>query len=178
MKKKSVLIGLIVIMVTYVFIATYFWRELFLDLGTNGELGGLQNINNALILKDQNNIHVVYNEISDINSVEGYRFNVENKGVSSQEYRLILKELSANEVNDGCSESTLLDAKDLNYQLYVNGSLMQKGNLQDIVNKSLYKRKINIDVTDKYELKVWLKERNSDSEGKHYHYRVDLEVIK
>ena len=178
MKKKVIIVGLAIIMITYIGVATYFWRELFLDLGTNGELGGLQNINNALVLKDVNNSHVVYNEIIEIDQVDGYRFDILNKGVSSQNYRLILREVSPSEVQDGCSNDTILNVSELNYQLYVNGVLMRNGTLKEVVNNILYEKKINIDVTDKYELKIWLKDDHSASEGKHYHYSVDLEVIK
>ena len=179
MKKKMFLAILAIIMIVFIVITTYFWYHLFLDLGSNGKLGGLQNVKSSLILTDINNTHIIYDEkIDNISKVEGYRFRVENKGISTQNYRLILKELSADKVNDGCTNATLIDKSMLNYQLYVNGTLTHEGDLDDILKAYLHKGTINIESIDNYELKVWLKKDYVNDKSRHYHYVVELEVIK
>lgn len=177
MKKKLLLYVALLILIVFIGSSTYFWFKYFLDLGSNGTL--TNNHRGTLVLSDKNKVYSIYDEdIKDINDIAGYKFNIENRGVSTEKYRLLLKEISPNKVKDGCNKNTLLKASELHYQLYLNKVLYKEGNLDEVANGILEERLINIDITDSYELKVWVNDDVTNSEGKHYHYEIKLEVIE
>lgn len=176
MKKKAMLNIALVIMIIFVCVSSYFWYKFFLDLGSDGSLIGAGGNRASLVLVAKNQVHTTYDE--DDKNIEGYKFSVQNKGVSTAKYRLVLVELDPREVNDGCTESTMIDAKYLQFELYYNDKVMENGILTELNNGVLVEKNINIDTSDNYELKVWLSNSADDLEGKHYHYKVELEVIK
>ena len=179
MKNKIVLICLIVLIVFFSVFSFYFWYHYFLDLGSDGKLSGFDNVNSSLKLIDENKIYVTYEEgIEEPINVNGYKFRVENRGIKTTRYNLIFEEIAPEKVNDGCSNKTLLKAEELNYQLILNGDVISQGRLNKISNDILDSRNINIDVTNSYELKVWLNSTSDNNEGKHYHYKVDLKVAE
>lgn len=177
MKKKSILYGALLILIIFIASATFYWFKYFLDLGSNGTL--TNNAKGTLVLSDENKVYSIYDEdVSHIGDTAGYKFKVENRGVSTERYRLLLKEVSPSKIKDGCTKNTLLKASELHYQLYLNKVLYKEGELDEVSNGVLEERLINIDITDSYELKVWVNDDATNTEGKHYHYEIKLEVVE
>jgi len=161
-------------MIVFIAFSTYFWYKFFLDLGSDGKL--VNGANASIYMTEENNVHTIYSE--DMDKVEGYKFNVQNRGISSANYNLLIKELSPEEVKDGCNSSKIIDNNKLNFELYNNGVKVNSGVLGRLQNNVLDSRAIMIDETNRYELCVWLNSDADDLEGMHYHYKVELEVIK
>ena len=99
-------------------------------------------------------------------------------GIVDKRYSLELIEISPTQVNDGCTNKTLLRKDELNYQLLYDGKSISKGRLSQIQNGILDERNIDSNKINDYELKIWLNSSSEDNEGKHFHYKVDLKVIK
>lgn len=177
MKNKIVLLCLIILIVCFSGLAFYFWYHYFLDLGSDGKLSGLNGSKEAIVLTDENKVYATYEEGVDIPiNVESYKFKVQNIGVKTARYNLLFVEVSPSQVKDGCTNKTLLKKEELNYQLLLGEKIISQGKLTELQNNILDSRNINIDTSNSYELKVWLNSTSSDNEGKHYHYKVDIEV--
>lgn len=177
MKKKVLLaIGLIVLIVV-IAVASYFWYIFFLDLGSDGTLSNKNKTPSSLILVDENKIYATFREgIEVLDDAPGYKFKVINNGVKTSKYRLKIIEIEPNKINDGCTPSTILKTSDLNYQLYLNNQIIKEGKLSELDNAYLDEQELNIDLTNNYELRIWVNSTATEFEGKHYHYKVDIEV--
>lgn len=178
MKNKTIITVGVVGMVIFIAVAGFFWYKFFLDIGSDGRITVGNTSKGDLVLTDRNRVYATYSElVVDPNKVEGYEFSVENKGLSSAKYRIKFVEVSPKVVNDGCNSKSVFKANELDYQLFVNDSLIREGNLSSVVNTTLNEQSISVDTKDKYELKVWLNDDLTNSHGKHYHYKVELEVL-
>lgn len=178
MKNRGCVILLILFIVIFSTVGFYFWFNYFLKLAGDGKLSGFNKNNNFIVMVEENNIHVEYEEGSDYPTLEdGYKFHIENRGKVSANYRLIFKELEPSQVNDGCSITNYLNADELNYQLLFNGQIIGEGVVSQIKNQVFDIRDIQF-TNNNYELKVWLNTSSENNEGKHYHYKVELEVVE
>lgn len=181
MKKnnKGLIVILIVFIVCFVFLAAYLWYHFFLKLGLDGLLNGANGSNGALVLKAENSVYATYEEgeKEEIN-IQAYKFKVQNRGIKSARYNLIFTEISPKEANDGCTEVAVLKKDQLKYQLLFNDNVISEGKLNNLENNLLDSRVINPDKTNNYQLKVWLDEEATGNQGKHFHYKVDLQVVK
>lgn len=178
MKKKTMLIIGGIVMIIFIAIASYLWYLYFLDLGTDGKYGRVKKDNSGIVLMDENKIYAVFSSATDYNpSAPGYKFKVINNSVSSADYKLKIVEIKPSQINDGCSEATLLKDSELNYTLLLNGQVLKEGTLGDL-NKVLDTNTITIDSTNSYELKMWINDSAKDFNGNHYHYKVEIEVNK
>ena len=179
MKKKLLLILGGIFIVLFVLVASYFWYLYFLDLGSDGTLGKKDKNLSSLTLVDQNKLYATYTEGMEIyDNAPGYRFQVINSGLRTAKYRLQLVEIEPSKINDGCTPSSLLKQNELNYQLYFNNQIIKEGNLADLEGDIIDEQEISIDVTNNYELKIWVNSSATNYEGKHYHYKVDIEVVE
>ncbi len=177
MKNKVIVPILILFIILFSVISFYFWYHYFLRLGSDGNLSGLDK-GNSIVLKDKNKIYATYEEgIEEPINVEGYKFTIENNGPMDARYDLIFVEVPPIQINDGCTNKTLLKPQELNYQLILNNEVINDGRLDQIENKIIDSRKIDGKGTNDYELKVWLNSSSTDNEGKHYHYKVELKVV-
>lgn len=180
MKGKSVLIIGFIGLIAFIATGAYFWYHYFLDLHSGGEYGG-SNINQIgnLVMVDIKGVNAT-NEESKDNGTESpsYLFRIENRKTGSTSYNLYIEDTPYNLVNDGCTMETTLSRSDLSYQLKMNDRIIKQGLMSEIEDNLLDTRSINIDVSNEYELIVWINENAVDWEGKHYHYQVSLEEVE
>lgn len=179
MKNKIIAICLIILIVCFSGFAFYFWFNYFLNLGSDGKLAGTSTEKDLIVLIDENKLYSTYKEgIEEPINVDGYKFRIENRSSKSARYNLVFNEISPNQVNDGCTNKTLLKRDELNYQLLFNNEVISQGRLNQLQNDILDIRNINGDSKNSYELKVWLNSSSENNDGKHFHYKVELKVIE
>ena len=176
MKNKPILIILSVVMLIFIIIASYFWYIYFLDLGSDGKYGKIKKDDSAITIVDENKIYAVFSSGVDYDEkAPGYKFKVVNRGLSTVDYVLKIKEISPSTIKDGCTEVTLLKSSELNYTLLFNGQVLKEGTLSDL-NNVLDKNTITIDTSNAYELKMWINDTSTDFNSRHYHYKIEIEV--
>lgn len=179
MKNKLIGFCLIVIVTCFCILSFFFWYRYFLDLGSDGKLSGLNGTSESIILTDENKVYATYEEgFDEPVNIESYKFKIQNIGIKTSRYNLLFVEVSPSQVKDGCTNKTLLRKDELSYQLILSDKVISQGRLTELQNNILDSRNISADSSNNYELKVWLNSNSSDNEGKHYHYKVDIEVIK
>ena len=182
MKNKSVLLFGGAILVMLLIFGTYTWYLYFLRYST----GNNKNSNNSNSSVKVGDIELkedgqgVYDadaksiEDVEVNKVPSYNFRVINNGNSDKDYTLLIEDIPANLVDDGCSEDNLLSRKDLKYQLKLNNEVIKEDFLSNIKDNILDTKKLESKKTNTYSLKVYIHEAAKDWIGKHYHYKVVL----
>lgn len=176
-KSKRTLILLIVFSIIVIVVLTYFWFYYFLDIGSDGTLGKVQRSNSAIVILDDNKVYATYTKESS-HKMPAYSFKVENNGLNTKRYRVKINDIAPKVINDGCTEKTFFARKELYYELYRGGNLISEGNLSSIKNSILDEHYVQIDETIKYQLVVKVDDSvPEESFGKHYHYKLELEVL-
>ena len=167
--KRFFKVGIVCLLVVIV-IATYLW---YLYFGTyEGKVLSknvrLEIINNGRI----NYINAVPED--DPSIIPVYYFRVKNNVDSEISYDILLKDVAANMVNDGCVDAAMFKRNELVYELKLDNRVVKSGKLDSLSNDILYSNKMNKGV-DSYSLKVWLDDGVESSIGRHYHYVVNVE---
>lgn len=179
MKGKVVFAVGFISVIIFIFVSAYFWYLYFLDLHNDGKLNNNSNQIGRLVMVDISGVNAT-NEKSkeDGSDTPSYVFRIDNRKTGSTDYNLYIEDTPYNLVTDGCSPETTLRRSDLSYQLKLNGRIVKQGLMIDIEDNLLDTRHINIDVSNQYELTVWINENATDWEGKHYHYKVTLKEVE
>ncbi len=181
MKNKTLLLFGGVILIVLLIFGTYSWYLYFKKYST--EHSSSTNTNTSVKVGDiefKEDGNAVYDadaksiEDVEVSKVPAYNFRVTNNGNTSKDYTLLIEDIPANFVNDGCSEDNLLSRKDLKYQLTLNDEVLKEDFLSNIIDNILDVRKIESEKTNTYSLKVYIHEDAKDWIGKHYHYKVVL----
>lgn len=181
MKNKTLLLfGGIVLVILLIF-GTYAWYLYFLRYSSNNSTS--KNTNSSVKVGDiefRDDGNPVYDadakklEDVEVSKVPAYNFRVINNGNSEKDYTLLIEDIPANLVDDGCSEDNLLSRSDLKYQLTLNGKVIKEDFLSNIKDNILDSQKLETKKTNNYSLKIYIHENASDWIGKHYHYKVVL----
>lgn len=156
----------IVSIIIFVILSTFYWYMYFLDFTSDGI------ISNGLDKSDKIKIVDAKSIESNISTISGYEFSVQNSGLSTRTYRLIIKDVDPTKANDGCTDEMTLSKREIFYSLEKNGSMIRDG-LLSTIKGTLTEGTINIDTKDDYVFKVWV---NDVESVKHYHYEIVLEV--
>ena len=182
MKNKLVLLIDGVILVLLLIFGTYVWYLYFLRYSINNSKNS-NNTNTSVKVGDlefKEDSKGVYDanaksiEDIEVKDVPAYSFRVINNGESDKDYTLLIEDITANLVDDGCSEDNLLARNDLKYQLILNDEIIKEDYLSNIKDNILDTRKLESKKTNTYSLKVYIHETAKDWFGKHYHYKVVL----
>ena len=176
MRNKNVIICVIVAICIIIFtlISTIVWYHFF-EKHTEEKV-----ITNQLYIS--NNSEQVANTLgidkeSSVNKqIESYIFTVENTSKKDISYKLLIEDVSASLVTDGCTKDTMLTRDDLVYELSLNGEVITKDNMDKISKNVIDAKTIKAGTTNQYELKFWIKEGVTDYLNKHYHYEINLSV--
>ena len=112
------------------------------------------------------------------NPVEPYLFTIKNNSRKDSHYQLLLEE-DAISNQDGYRQEQLLTRNQLEYELSLEGKVIQQDKLSTLKNNVLDDRIIQGGQTYQYALKIW--EHNEvklgEWENKYYHYKVKTKVI-
>ena len=182
MKNKSILLFGGIILIILLIFGTYAWYLYFLRFSDHNSKV-ISNNNTSMKVGDiefKEDGKPVYDadakriEDVEVNKVPSYNFSVINNGNGEKEYTLLIEDIPANLVEDGCTEANLLSRKDLKYQLSLNGEIIKEDFLSNIKDNILDTKKIDSKKTNSYSLKVYIHENANDWVGKHYHYKVVL----
>lgn len=108
-----------------------------------------------------------------------YQFSVKNNGKKTGTYRIYLEEVPVGVVNDGCTSDTLLSRSQLRYSLISDDGEEKIQDMSDIKMNVLDVKEIEPGEEDLYELRVWIRQDQSNTEwqNKHYHYQIRIEAI-
>ncbi len=181
MKNKTLIVCAALLLLIFIAFGTYAWYIYFLRLGGTSSSSQNNNVvykNGDIIFKDDGNS--VYDadaksiEDANISEVPAYNFQVINNRDTKGTYELYIEDLPVNEVEDGCTEESLLKRSDLKYQLTLNGKVLKEDFLSNINDNILDKREIEVNTTNSYSLKVYIHDGAVDWFSKHYHYKVVL----
>ena len=174
MKNKTVFKIAFISLIIFVIIATYFWFLYFNDLegSTTKEKIRLELINNGGI----NYINAVVNDLEE--NIPNYYFRVKNNTDDNINYEIILQTVSPREVNDGCSDGTLFNSNELNYELKLDNKIIKTGVLSSLSNSILDGNNVKGNSINDYSLRIWLNEKATDTLSKHYHYIVSIRESK
>ena len=175
LKNKIVFkIGFISIII-FILLATYLWYLYFREY--EGEVLA-QNVRLELINKGRiNYINAIPND--DEENIPTYYFRVKNSVDVPIEYEILIKDVSASEVGDGCSDATLFKREELKYELKRDNKVIASGKLSDLNNDVLDRTKMDGKMINDYSLRVWLNEEVlTTSLSKHYHYVINLKEIE
>jgi len=181
LKNKTLLLFGGIILIVLLIFGTYSWYLYFLRYSTEHSYS--TNNNTSVKVGDiefKEDGEAVYDadaksiEDVEVSKVPSYNFRVINNGNTSKDYTLLIEDIPANLVDDGCSEDNLLSRNDLKYQLTLNGKVVKEDFLSNIKDNILDTRKIESKKTNSYSLKVYIHEDAKDWIGKHYHYKVVL----
>lgn len=179
MKGKGVFLVGFISVIVFIIISAYFWYLYFLDLHNDGKLNNNSNQLGKLVMVDISGVNATNEESKEDGSdTPSYVFRIDNRKTGSTNYNLYIEDTPYNLVSDGCSSETTLKRSDLSYQLKLNGYIVKRGLMTDIEDNILDTRHINIDVSNQYELTIWINENAIDWEGKHYHYKVTLKEVE
>lgn len=179
MKNKVLIVVAALLLFIFLVFGTYAWYLFFLKIGNNSMANTLNSslINGDITLIDNGN--GVYdsdaNSIldSNVSDIIPYKFKIVNKGIS-RDYNLYIEDLPVNAINDGCTENTLLERSQLKYELKLNGKVIKNDLLSNINDNILDKRKIDMNKTNNYELRIYIHDDAIDWTDKHYHYKIVL----
>ena len=180
MKNKVLIVtaGLLLLIV-----GTYYWYLFFLRASNN--YGGATNTNNRagnIVMDDSGN--KVYDTDADnyegdnISDIPPYTFTIKNTDAKGGSYTLYIEDVPINSINDGCTEFSLLERNQLNYQLILNDKVIKQDSLNNIKDNILDRRSIEGNKTNVYELRIYIKEDATDWRDKHYHYKVVMNKEK
>ncbi len=162
-----------VVLLAFIFGTSYAWYYFFKDDETV--------MANLEIKIDDGGKGVVIRDALPMSDEEGkkeeaYKFEVKNNGTGSGNYKLLIEETPFNQIDDGCTQETLLDRSQLRYQLLMNGKEIVLGDLDSIENNTLDFRTIGTNQRNTYELRVWVADdaSNTQWQNKHYHYSITI----
>lgn len=183
MKNKIILLLGGVILVILLVIGSYSWYLYFLkyNIGNNSATNSNNNSGvkvGELEMKEDGK--AVYDvdaksiENIEVSKVPSYNFKIINNGNSNKSYSILIEDIPANLVDDGCTEDNLLTRNDLKYQLSLNGKIIKEDFLSNINDNILDTGTIESKKTNYYSLKVYIHEKVRDWIGKHYHYKIVL----
>lgn len=174
MKNKTVFKIAFISLLIFIVIGTYFWFIYFRDYSTEKTLQKVrfELVNNGGI----NYINAVPNDLEA--NIPIYNFQVKNNVNENIKYKVILKDVSPSEANDGCTDDILFKREELNYELKKEGITIKSGVLASLDNSVLTTDDAKAHSTNSYALKIWLNENSSDNLLRHYHYIVNVEEIK
>ncbi len=179
MKNKILLYSAALLLLVFLVFGTYCWYLFFLGASDRYGSGNLSSFrDHDIILNDDGN-QVYYNDATSITDIEvkdlnPYTFKIQNYGSASEIYTLYLEDVPINYVDDGCTYDTLLKRDQLKYQLKLNGEVVREDLLSNIDDNILDKGTIPKDKVYEYELRIFIHDKATNWEGKHYHYRVVL----
>ena len=179
MKNKVLIVCAGLLLLIFLVFGTYCWYLYFLRIS-----GGLSSSNNSknlqlgsIVFKDYgNSVYDSDAEIIEDNNIEkvpSYKFDVINEGDKSI-YKLYIEDLPANMIDDGCTEDTILKRDQLKYQLKFNNEIIKEDYLANIKDNILDEREIEKNITNSYELKIYIHDEATNWTAKHYHYKVVL----
>ena len=177
MKNKVLIISL------FLTFGTYAWYLFFLRASESygGSSVSSNRQGNIVMNDDGNNVYdtdVDNHKGDNIEEVPSYVFQIKNSDSKSGTYTLYLEDVPVNSVNDGCTEATLLDRTQLNYQLILNDKVIKQDSLDNIKDNVLDRRSIDANKTNTYKLRIYIKEDAEDWRSKHYHYKVVMNKEK
>lgn len=181
MKNKTLLIFGGLILVILLIFGTYEWYLYFMNYSKTHSSS--TNTNASIKVGDiefKEDGKAVYDadaksiEDVEVSKVPSYKFKVINNGDSEKNYTLLIEDITANLVDDGCTEDNLLSRNDLKYQLTLNDKVIKEDFLSNITDNILDTRNIESKKSNAYSLKVYIHEDAKDWIGKHYHYKVVL----
>ena len=179
MKSKITLgVGFLGIII-FIIIAAYLWYLYFLDFNNDGKFNDNGSMQGRLVMVDLDGVNATNEESKESGEdTPSYLFRIDNRKTGNTSYTLYIEDTPYNQVNDGCSMATTLTRSDLSYQLKLNGALIKTGKMTEINNNILDSRIINANVSNNYELTVWINEEAIEWEGKHYHYKVVMKEVE
>ena len=179
MKNKILLICGSLLLLIFLAFGTYYWYIYFLRASSvsisNGET--VQNEGGITLIDNDKNVYDIDATSTDgenLDDVEAYIFNIKNDNKNKGSYTLYLEDVPINSIKDGCTEETILDRNQLNYQLILNEQVLKEDDLDNIKDNVLDSREISGNTTNHYKLKVFIKEDAENWLSKHYHYKVTL----
>ena len=157
--------------IIFILIAAYFWFLYF----HNG-LGKEIKENKGIELINSGNINYVNAGINDPKSIiPVYYFRVKNNLENEFNYAIYLNEVRPSSVNDGCTKETIFSKKELDYELTLDSKIIKKGTLSDLSGNYLNITKVPGKSIHDYSLRIWLNNKATDIDSKHYHFIVELE---
>lgn len=176
MNKKILTIGIISLIIC-IGIATYLWylyfndyeKKLVLDDGTVSFANSVELVNSG-----GTNYTNATNKDDDA-IIPVYYFRVLNKSDQDFNYVLLFENVT---VNDGCKPETTLSRDELEYELRLNDSVVQKGDLNSVDNDILETNIVSANSSNDYSLKVKIKENVTNYNDKHFHYMVTIKESK
>ena len=180
MKNKFIVVVGGIILLLFIIFGTYAWYTYFLKASGNFNINKINRTTNSSGIVFQDDGNSVYDsdatrlEDTEIGEVPSYNFTVTNVKDENGSYILYIEDLPVNAINDGCTESTLLDRSQLKYQLKLNGKIIKEDKMSKIKDNILDSRKINADTTNNYSLKIFIHDEAENWVGKHYHYKVTI----
>ena len=183
MKNKILIIVAGLLLLVFLTFGTYAWYLFFLRASDN--YGGAANADNragGIVMDDAGNrvydTDVDNYEGDNISDIPPYTFTIRNTDASGGSYTLYLEDVPVNSINDGCTEATLLDRTQLNYQLILNDKVIKQDSLDNIKDNVLDRRSIDGKKTNTYKLRIYIKEDADNWRDKHYHYKVTMNKEK
>lgn len=177
MKNKVLLISAGLLLFIFLVFGTYAWYLFFLRASANFPINDNAHLKDGdiALLDKGNNVYETDAESmedEDIMAVTPYLFKVKNTSSNSDNYTLYIEDIPLNLIQDGCTSETLLTRDMLKYELRLNGKIIKKDYLSKIRDNILDERSIEADMTNEYELRIYIHEYAEDWGNKHYHYKV------
>ena len=161
----------------FLIVASYLWYLYFhnyeKDVLTKETILDLEILNSGKI----DYVNAKVDDPKDIIPV--YYFRIKNNTSNDVSYKVLMRDVSSVEANDGCSDGRLFKREELKYELLLKGRVVASGLLSDIKNNILTMGNVNGNSINDYSMRVWLNDEegmNVNTIGKHYHYVVDVKV--
>ena len=171
MKNKNVLIVGFLSIIVFIGFASYYWYLYFkkyegevLDKNVRIEL-----VNNGNV----DYINAIPND--DEEKIPTYYFRIKNGVDVIVNYNVYIKDVSAKDVNDGCTDEMLFKRDELRYELKFDNRVIKTGLLSELNNNLLDTNKVDRMGFNDYSLRIWLDDETQASLAKHYHYIVYIE---
>lgn len=179
MKNKRILTIGIISLIIFIGLATYLWYLYFSDyekkLISQDAIDNITFANSIELVNSGGTNYANATNKDDDAIIPVYYFRVSNKSDKEFEYVLLFENVT---VNDGCTPETTLKRSELEYELRLNDSVIQKGDLDSVDNDILETNTIASHSNNDYALKVKIKDNVTNYNDKHFHYVVTIKENK
>lgn len=176
MKKRVLLILAGVALFAFIVSMSFVWYTFFYRDTFNGNISSVEisisNDNNTI--SEGNSIPLSKEEAS---KLKPYEFKVVNKKNNLEYYRVIIEDaIISDDVN--YTNKDLLDRSQLEYKLMLNGKEIKSGMLSNIKNNILDTRSLEANMSNHYQLWVYVSEKaqNTAWQNKYYHFTVKVRM--
>lgn len=177
MKKIILLILAGIILFIFIFTTSMVWYNFFYSGSTTGDEVGsiktqLSNENNVL---DESGLIPLDDETAKL--LTPYEFSVENNGTKAITYNVLLEDALISD-DDNYSSKELLSRSQLRYQLSLNGTVINQGELSELENNTLDTRNVAAGVVNSYQLRIYVSQDSQDTDwqNKYYHFNVRVQM--